>query len=150
MTVSAVPEGFHSITPYLIVDGAAQALEFYAKAFGAEELMRMEGPGGTIGHAEFRVGSSRLMLADSSPEMKMEAPGEGPTSMFLMLYIEDVDTVFKRALDAGARELRPVTDQFYGDRSGMLRDPFGHVWTVATHVEDVSEEEMERRMREMH
>ena len=146
--VKAIPEGYHSITPYLIVNGAARALEFYQKAFGAEETVRMPMPNGRVGHAEMRIGDSTFMLADEFPERGIRAP-QGPPPVHLVFYCEDVDTVFKRALAAGAKELRPLQNQFYGDRSGTVTDPFGHQWTVATHVEDVSPEEMGRRAAEM-
>ena len=143
-----IPDGYHSITPYLIVKGAAKALEFYKKAFAAEELLRMPQPDGRIGHAEIRIGDSVVMLADEAPERDIRAP-QGSTPVHLMIYCESVDAVFKRALAAGGKELRPLQDQFYGDRSGTLVDPFGHQWTVATHVEDVSGEEMKRRMAQL-
>jgi PhnB protein len=147
MAVKPIPEGYHSVTPYLIIKGAAQAIDFYKDAFGAQEIMRMPGPNNTIGHAELRIGDSVVMLADEPPNglhRSPEAFGGSPVS--LMIYIEDVDKVFARALSLGAKQTRGVEDQFYGDRSGNLVDPFGHGWTVATHVEDVSEEEMKRRM----
>ena len=143
-----IPDGYHSITPYLIVKGAAKALEFYKKAFAAEERLRMPQPDGRIGHAEIRIGDSVVMLADEAPERDIRAP-QGSTPVHLMIYCENVDAVFKRALAAGGKELRPLQDQFYGDRSGTLVDPFGHQWTVATHVEDVSGEEMKRRMAQL-
>jgi PhnB protein len=141
----AIPEGYHSITPYLIVKGAAEALAFYQKAFGAEEIVRMPMPNGRIGHAEMRIGNSIFMLADEFPEQGHRAP-QGSPPVHLVFYCEDADTVFKRALAGGAKELRPLQNQFYGDRSGTLLDPYGHQWIVSTHVEDVSPEEMERRM----
>ncbi len=149
MAVEPIPSGYHSVTPYIIVDGGAQAIEFYTKAFGAEEMMRMPGPEGRIMHAEIKIGDSPVMLADEFPDMGAKGPkafGGSPTS--LMIYVEDVDAVFGRALEAGATEVRAVQDQFYGDRSGTLRDPFGHQWTIATHVEDVSGEDLQRRMAE--
>ena len=149
MTVKSIPEGYHSVTPYVIIRGADKALEFYARAFGATELMRMQDPSGVVRHAEIKIGDSPIMIADEAPEMGMTGPSESGTPMFLMIYVDDVDAVFKRALDAGATELRPLENQFYGDRSGTLRDPFGHLWTLATHVEDVSPEEMDRRMAGM-
>jgi PhnB protein len=143
----AIPEGYHTVTPYLIVKGAARALEFYKKAFNATELYRMEMPGGTVGHAEIQIGDSRIMLADEFPDMGARGPETlGGSPVGLCLYVEDVDAIFKQALAAGGKEERPVKDQFYGDRSGMLRDPFGHQWTIATHKEDLSPEEMQRRM----
>jgi PhnB protein len=146
MAVKAVPAGYHTATPYLIVDGAAKALEFYRKAFGATERMRFAAPGGKIGHAEITIGNSAIMLADEHPEMGYRGPQAiGGTPVSIHLYVENVDEVFPRALAAGATALRPVADQFYGDRSGTLRDPFGHVWNVATHKEDLSPEELSRR-----
>jgi PhnB protein len=145
-----IPDGYHTITPYLTVKGCARALEYYKKAFGAEELFRMP-MGNTIGHAEMQLGSSRFMLADESPQRGAFAPqGDGRTPVTICLYVDDVDRVFKRAIAEGGKEVQAVQNQFYGDRSGMLVDPFGHVWNVATHVEDVSPEEMERRMAAMH
>jgi PhnB protein len=144
-----IPDGYHTMTPYLTVKGADRALEFYAKAFGAKELFRMP-MGDKVGHAEMQVGNSRFMLGEESLEMGAVAPtGKGRTPVALCLYVEDVDTVFKRAIAAGAKEDRPVQNQFYGDRSGMLIDPFGHTWNVATHIEDVSPEEMKKRMAKM-
>jgi len=147
MAVRPIPEGYSSVTPYLIVSSAARAIDYYKLAFGATELMRFEGPGGTIAHAELQIGNARIMLADESPQMGHKSPESlGGSGTGLMLYVEDVDTVFQRAVDAGAEVTRPLQNQFYGDRSGNLTDPFGHLWTIATHVEDVSEEEMRRRM----
>ncbi len=143
-----IPEGYHSVTPYLIIKGATEAIDFYKKAFGASELFRMPAPGGKIGHAEIKIGDSPIMLADESPEMGYKSPKSlGGSPISIMIYVVDVDTVFKRAIAAGGKEQRPVKDQFYGDRSGTLEDPFGHVWHVATHKEDVSPEEMERRVK---
>jgi len=143
-----IPEGYHSVTPYLIIKGATEAIDFYKKAFGATELFRMPAPGGKIGHAEIKIGDSPIMLADESPEMGHKSPQTlGGSPISIMIYVADVDTVFKQAIAAGGKEQRPVKDQFYGDRSGTLEDPFGHVWHVATHKEDVSPEEMERRMK---
>ena len=150
MTVKAIPEGYHSVTPYLIVDGGAAALEFYKKAFGATELFRMPSPGGKIGHAEIRIGDSPIMLADEHPEMNARSPKSiGGSPVSIMLYVEDCDAMAKQAVAAGAREIRPVATQFYGDRSGTFEDPFGHQWHLSTHVEDVSPEELERRAAEM-
>jgi PhnB protein len=148
MAVKPIPEGYHTLTPYLIVKGASDALDFYAKAFGARELYRMADPSGKVGHAEMRVGDSPFMLADEFPERGAVSPlpGGGHSVSFLV-YVPDVDAAFARALAAGAKAVRPVQDQLYGDRSGTLEDPFGHQWTLATHVEDVSPEEMERRSR---
>lgn len=140
-----IPEGYHSITPYLVVKGAAKAIDYYKKAFGAKEIMRMAAPDGTVGHAELKIGDSILMMGEEVAQMGYRAP-QGSTPVGLMIYVEDVDRVFKQAIAAGGRVDKDVKDQFYGDRSGTLYDPFGHMWTVATHVEDVSEEEMKRRM----
>jgi PhnB protein len=147
MAVKPVPEGYRSVTPYLIVKGAARAIEFYKQAFGATEIMRFPGPNNTVGHAELRIGDSVVMLADEAPGGQYRSPetfGGSPVS--LMIYTEDVDKVFAKALTLGARQTREVQDQFYGDRSGNLVDPFGHSWTVSTHVEDVSQDELRRRM----
>lgn len=148
--VKAIPDGYHSATPYLIIDGAARALDFYKRAFDAKELMRIPAPNDRIGHAEIRIGNSVIMLADEHPEMDARSPAHyGGSPVSILLYLEDVDKQFQQAIAAGATEIRPVADQFYGDRSGTLTDPFGHWWTVATHIEDVSEEEMQRRMQAM-
>lgn len=150
MSVHHIPEGYHSVTPYLVVDGAADAIDFYTKAFGAVEVMRMPGPGGKIGHAEIKIGDSHVMLADEHPEQGHRGPKSvGGTPVGIMIYVKDVDAVFKAALAAGAKETRPVENQFYGDRSGSITDPFGHNWMISTHIEDVAPEEMERRMKEM-
>lgn len=146
MAPRPIPEGYHSITPYLIVTGAAGAIEFYKHAFGAKELMRMPHRDGRIGHAELQMGDSKIMLADEFPENGIRSPMSlGGTPVHILLYVDDVDAVTARALAAGAKMLRPVKDQFYGDRTGTLSDPFGHQWTIATHKEDVSPEEMQRR-----
>jgi PhnB protein len=145
--VKSIPEGYHSLTPYLVIDGAADAMEYYKKAFGAVELFRME-HGGKIGHAEMKIGDSPFMLADASEQFKgVKALGGTPVS--LMIYVDDVDTVYPQAIAAGGTEMKPLQDQFYGDRSGTLTDPFGHVWTVATHKEDVSPEEIDKRLAAM-
>jgi PhnB protein len=147
MAVRPIPEGYSSITPYLIVKDGKKAIDFYKDIFAAVELMRFDGPDGTIGHAELQIGDSRIMLADEAPQMGFRSPQSiGGTAVGLMLYVDDVDRLFRRALDAGAKVQQEVKDQFYGDRSGTLVDPFGHCWTIATHVEDVSPEEMQRRM----
>lgn len=144
--VKPIPEGYHSITPYLIISGAAAAIDFYKKAFGASELFRMDAEGGKIGHAEIKIGDSIIMLADEHPDMGYRGPQSlGGTPVTILLYVENADAVFARALDAGGKQMRPMQDQFYGDRSGSLADPFGHVWHVATHKEDVPMEEMQRR-----
>jgi len=148
--VKPIPEGYHSVTPYIVIQGAAAALDFYKKAFGAIELFRMEHEG-KIGHAEIKIGDSPIMLADEQPTMGYLSPKTiGGTPVSLMIYVEDVDTIYKQAIDAGAAELKALQDQFYGDRSGTLKDPFGHVWTIATHKEDVSPEEMDKRMASAH
>ena len=147
-----IPKGYNTVTPYLVIKGASQAIEYYKKVFGATEIMRMPGPNGTVGHAELKIGDSMIMLADENPSM-----GQGHTSattiggspVSLYVYLPNVDEVFKRAITEGAKELKPVQDQFYGDRSGFLRDPFGHLWGIATHVEDVSPEEMTERMKKL-
>jgi len=145
----AIPEGYHSVTPYLIIAGAAKALDFYKQAFGATEVMRMQDPKGRIGHAEIKIGDSRIMLADEYPEMGYRGPTSlGGAAVSLMLYVDDADATFKQALRTGATELQPLKNQFYGDRSGTLKDPFGHMWTIATHVEDIPPAEMERRLKE--
>jgi len=144
--VKPIPEGYHSITPYLIIDGAADALEYYKKAFGAIELFRMEHQG-KIGHAEMKIGDSPFMLGDEMPQMGYRGPKAlGGSPVEIMIYVEDCDTIFKQAIAAGGTETKPLQDQFYGDRSGTLTDPFGHNWTVATHKEDVSSEEIEKRL----
>jgi PhnB protein len=143
-----IPEGYHSITPYLAVEDAAKAIDWYKQVLGASEILRFE-HGGKIGHAEIKIGDSILMLSDEWPEGGHLSPKtQGGTTVGLMLYVNDVDDTFRKALDAGAKEERPVQDQFYGDRSGTLVDPFGHRWHVATHVEDVSEDELKRRAEE--
>ena len=145
-----IPEGYHSVTPYLIINGAADAIDYYKKAFGAIELFRMEHQG-KIGHAELKIGDSPIMLADEQPALGYRAPTAlGGTPVSLMIYVEDVDTIYKQAIAAGGKELKPLQDQFYGDRSGTFTDPYGHVWTVATHKEDVTPEEMDRRIQAAH
>ena len=151
MPVKSIPEGYHSVTPYLIVRGAADAIEFYKKAFGAVELFRMPAPGGKIGHAEIKVGDSPIMLADEHPEIGYNGPQSlGGSPVSLMIYVDDVDAVFNRAVEAGAVVKEAPQDKFYGDRMGTLTDPYGHRWHVATHQEDVSPEEMERRAKAAH
>lgn len=144
--VKAIPEGYEGATPYLIIKGAANAIEFYKKAFGATEIMRIPAPGGTVGHAEIKIGNAIIMLADEFPEMNCKSPeayGGSPVSM--MVYVPDVDKFVKRAVDAGAKLVRPVENKFYGDRAGSLEDPFGHQWHFSTHVEDVPPDEMAKR-----
>jgi len=145
-SVKPVPPGYHTATPYLIVKGAIKALDFYKRAFGAVELFCMDAPDGRVGHAEIRIGNSPIMLADEYPEIGAKSPetlGGSPVS--ILLYVEDVDAVFNRAVAAGAKVLRPVTNQFYGDRTGGVMDPFGHSWHISTHVEDVPADELQRR-----
>jgi PhnB protein len=145
--VNPIPDGYPGITPYLHVDGAAAAIDFYTQVFGARERVRMPAPDGKIGHAELEIRDGLVMLADEFPEMGVRGPKSiGGSPVTLSLYVEDVDAVFERAIQAGASSTRPVEDQFYGDRSGQFEDPFGHRWSVATHVEDVAPDEMERRM----
>lgn len=147
MNVKPVPDGYHTITAYLIVDGAAAAIDFYKQAFGASELFRLPGSEGKIGHAEIKIGDSIVMLADESPEHGHRSPKTlGGSPVGILLYVDDCDAVFNRAVAAGATVFRPLADQFYGDRSGCLTDPFGHQWTVSTHKEDVPPDEMKRRM----
>ena len=146
--VKAIPDGYHTITPYLCVDGAAKAIDFYKRAFDAKELFSMPDPSGKIGHAELQIGSSRMMIADEYPEQGFRGPRSlGGTPVQIYMYVEDVDSVVKKAADAGAKITRPVEDQFYGDRSGTVLDPFGHAWHVSTHKEDLSPEELEKRAR---
>jgi len=147
--VNPIPAGYHSTTPYLSIKGAAAALAFYKQAFGAEEIYRLAIPDGRIGHAEIQIGDSRIMMADEMPEMA-DAVAKGPrslggTTFGLCFYVADVDARFQRAVAAGATVKRPVKDQFYGDRSGTVEDPFGHLWTLSTHIEDVSMDEIRRR-----
>jgi PhnB protein len=145
-SLRSIPEGYHSVTPYLAVDDAAAALEFYKQAFGARERMRMPAPGGKVGHAEIEIGDSCIMLADEYPDMGFRSPKAfGGTPVTLHLYVEDVDAVARQAVAAGAKELRPVKDQFYGDRTGTVADPFGHVWHIATRKEDLAPDELKRR-----
>jgi len=144
-----IPDGYHAVTPYLIVDGAARAIDFYQRAFGAEEIMRMRGPDGKIGHAELRIGDSIIMVSDEMPESGARSPHSlGGTTAGLFLYVPDVDKVFSQAVAAGATVDMPLQDMFWGDRYGKLTDPFGHSWSLATHVEDVSPQEMEQRMKD--
>jgi PhnB protein len=148
--VSPIPQGYHSITPYLVIKGAAQAIDYYKKVFGAAEVVRMDAPGGKVAHAELQIGDSRFMLADENPSMGAgyaSATSIGASPVSLYLYCPDVDNVVQRAVSAGAKLLKPVQDQFYGDRSGFIQDPFGHLWGIATHVEDVSPQEMKERMK---
>jgi PhnB protein len=144
--VKPIPDGYHNLTPYLIVDGAAKAIDFYKKVFGATEKMRMPAPGGKVGHAELTLGDSMIMLADEHPEMDHRGPhAYKGAAVSLMVYVQDVDATVKTALASGAKVIRPVENQFYGDRMGTIEDPFGHQWYVATHVEDVPQEELAKR-----
>ena len=141
------PAGYHSLTPYMTVRDANAAIDFYRRAFGAEPVMRLDMPDGSVAHAEIRIGDSIVMLSEENEQWGTKGPLTlGGSPMFLMAYVPDVDAAFHRAIDAGATEVRPVANQFYGDRSGTLKDPFGHQWTLSTHVEDVSEAEAQRRM----
>jgi PhnB protein len=150
--VSYIPKDYNSVTPYLVIKGAAQAIEYYKKVFGATETVRMNGPDGKVGHAELKIGNSHIMLADENPSM-----GQGHTSpatvggspVSLYIYLPDVDLVVEKATAQGAKILKPVQDQFYGDRNGFIQDPFGHLWGIATHVEDVSPQDMKERMQKM-
>ena len=148
MAVRPIPEGYHSLTPYLAVEDAARAIEFYKDAFGAEEIHRMPGPDGSIAHAELQIGDSKLMLSDPFPQSNVRPPSErgGPTASVFM-YVDDADAVFEQAQTAGATVSMPLEDMFWGDRFGSLTDPFGHVWAMATHKEDLSEEEMAERSK---
>jgi PhnB protein len=149
-TVKPIPDGYQALTPYLIVNGGASAIEFYQKVFGAIELFRLADPSGKIGHAELMINDSRIMLADEFPEMGARGPGcFGGSPVRMLLYVDDVDATVRHAIAAGSKLVRPVEDQFYGDRAGGLEDPFGHYWHVATHIEDVSTEEMKRRAEAM-
>ncbi len=151
MAVKPIPDGYHTATPYLIIRGAADAIEFYKKAFGATELFRFPMPDGKIGHAEIKIGDSPIMMADEFPEMGYKGPQSlGGSPVSIMIYVEDVDAVFNQAVDAGAAVKEALQDKFYGDRIGTLTDPFGHVWHISTHKEDVSVEEMQRRAKAAH
>ena len=148
--VHYIPAGYHSVTPYLYIDGAAKAIEFYKQAFGATEVMRLPGPDGKIAHAEIQIGDSRVMMSDESEQMKAYSPKHyGGVSGTLMVYVPDVDATFKQAVAAGATVNRPPADQFYGDRTAGVEDPFGHHWYLGTHIRDVSQEEMKQAMQQM-
>ncbi|MFC3031725.1 VOC family protein [Pseudoalteromonas fenneropenaei] len=150
MSVPAIPAGYHSLTPYLVVAGANEAISFYQTAFGATLKLKMDTPDGKVAHAELLIGNSHLMLSDGCDDINFKSPHElGGTPVSLMCYVDNVDTVFATALAAGAKELRPVVDQFYGDRSGTLQDPFGHLWTISTHMEELSEQELQQRLAAM-
>jgi PhnB protein len=149
--VKPVPEGYHTVTPYFVIDGAADAIEFYCNVFGATEIMRMPGPDGRIGHAEIKIGDSHVMLADEHPEMGYRSASSiGGSPISIMLYVDDVDSTVARAVEAGATLVKPIQDQFYGDRSGTISDKWGYQWHVATHVEDVAPDELERRAAAQH
>jgi PhnB protein len=146
MATQPIPEGYSTISPYLAVDDAAEAIEYYKKAFGAEETVRMEAPGGKIGHAELKIGDSHVMLSDPFPQASTTPPKElGGTSASIFMYVEDVDAVVQKAVNSGATVTMEVEDQFWGDRFGSITDPFGHNWSIATHVEDLTPEEIEER-----
>ena len=150
MAVNPIPEGYPQVIPYLSIQGAEKAIAFYSDVLGFKEFVRMGGPEGKIGHAELKLGDSVLMLSDEMPDMGNNSPKTiGGSPVTVCIYVEDVDDVFKRALEAGAKEISPLNDQFYGDRSGQFEDPFGHRWNVSSHIEDVPPEEMEKRMAEM-
>ena len=148
--VNYIPEGYNTVTPYLVIKGAAKAIDYYKNVFGATVVVRMDGPDGMVGHAELQIGDSRFMLADENPSMghrSAETIGASPVSLYV--YLPDCDKIVDKAVAGGAKILRPVADQFYGDRSGFIQDPFGHLWGIATHVEDVSPQEMKERMKKM-
>jgi PhnB protein len=148
MATKPIPDGYHTVTPYLAVEDAAEAIDYYKKVFGAKESVRMDAPGGKIGHAELEIGDSRVMLADPFPQASTHPPNElGGASASIFMYVDDVDAVVKKAVDAGAVVKMEVADQFWGDRFGTIADPFGHVWSIATHVEDVSPQEMAERAK---
>lgn len=148
--VQPIPAGYHAVTAYLSIKGAGQAIDFYKRAFGAKEIVRIPGPQGSIGHAELKIGDSLVMLADESPDMGFLGPhARGGTTIQLHLYVRDVDATVEKAVAAGAKLTRPIEDKFYGDRAGTIEDPYGHVWYIATHKEDVPPKEMKRRMDEM-
>ncbi len=149
MAAKPIPEGYHTVTPYLAVDDAAQAIEYYKKAFGAKESVRMEAPGNKIGHAELEIGDSRVMLSDPFPQSSTKPPKElGGASASIFMYVDDVDSVVRQAVDAGATVAMEVADQFWGDRFGTVIDPFGHAWSIATHIEDLTPEEIAERGKE--
>jgi PhnB protein len=150
--VHYIPQGYNSVTPYLVIKGAAEAIEYYKNVFGATVVVRMDGPNGTVGHAELQIGDSRIMLADENPSMgqgHISAASVGGSPVSLYVYVPDCDKIIEKAVAGKAKILKPVQDQFYGDRSGFIQDPFGHLWGIATHKEDVSGEEMNERMKKM-
>jgi PhnB protein len=149
MAVQPIPEGYHTLTPYLAVEDAAEAIDYYTRAFGAQETIRMPGPEGKIAHAEIKIGDSLIMLSDPFPQSTVRPPGEvGGTTASIFMYVEDVDAVVKQAVGAGAKVTMEIADQFWGDRFGSIQDPFGHTWSIATHVEDVPPEQMAERAKE--
>ena len=146
MTAKPIPDGYNTVTPYLTISGAKDAIEFYKLAFGATEVLRLNTPTGDIAHAEIKIGDSRIMLAESCPDSPMPSPDTlGGSTVAMHLYVEDVDVMFEQAIDAGALDIQSVEDQFYGDRMGTLKDPFGHIWFVSTHIEDLTPEEIQQR-----
>ena len=147
--VNYIPKGYNTVTPYLVIKGAAKAIEYYKNVFGATVVVRMDGPNGMVGHAELQIGDSRIMLADENPQMGNRSAESRGSPVSLYLYLPDCDKVVAKAAEAGAKILKPVADQFYGDRSGFIQDPFGHLWGIATHVEDVSDAEMKERMKKV-
>lgn len=149
--VNSIPRGMNTVTPYLLIQGASEAISFYMQVFGAEEIVRLTAPDGRIGHAEIRIGDSVIMIADEHPEMDFLGPqSRGGTTVSLLIYVENADEIFSAAIDAGATELRPLCDQFYGDRSGSVTDPWGHVWSIATHLEDIGPAELKQRFEELY
>lgn len=151
MSVKPVPDGYHAVTAYLTCNDCAEALAFYKKAFGATEMLRLDTPDGKIGHAELMIGDSPVMFADEIEEAGNQSPSTlGGSPVTMMIYTEDCDAMFATAIAAGATEVRPVEDQFYGDRSGTVKDPYGHVWTISTHIEDLTQEQVETRMKELY
>jgi PhnB protein len=148
--VKPIPDGYTSVTPYITIKGAPAAIEFYKKAFGAEEVLRLTAPNGDIAHAEIRIGNAHIMLHEEAPDWKALSPQTiGDSASSIMLYVPDCDAVFQRAVEAGASVTMPIADQFYGDRCGNVKDPFGHKWSIATHIEDVPPDEIERRAAKM-
>ena len=150
MAVKPIPDGYPSVIPYLSIENAAEAIEFYKRAFNATEILRMQAPDGTIGHAEIKIGDSPIMLSEPCDEAPIKSPKAiGESSFGIHLYVEDVDAIFSQALEAGAKQINPPKDQFYGDRNGTLEDPYGHIWFLSTHIEDVPPEEIDKRAQEM-
>jgi PhnB protein len=145
--IKEIPKGFHTVTPYLIVTDSARAIDFYKRAFGAEELLRLDGPDGKVAHAEIKIGDSIIMLSEEMPGHTRSPQSLGGTAVDIMLYVKDVDQVFNRAVDAGAKVTMPLSEMFWGDRYGQVTDPFGHSWSLATHKEDVPPEELRKRTK---